>query len=79
MIQGFSQCGFSGLSLIEQTSDRHRALNVRHQRIHPPARRIVLPDRLTVCGGPSLPAALDWLGAALMITQFGSGPASLKN
>ncbi len=30
-------------------------------RLYPPARRIVLPDRLTVCGGPSLPAALDWL------------------
>jgi iron complex transport system substrate-binding protein len=31
--------------------------------LYPPDRRIVLPDRLTVCGGPSLPAALDWLTA----------------
>ncbi|MEX0851946.1 MAG: ABC transporter substrate-binding protein [Bauldia sp.] len=30
-------------------------------RLYPPARRIVLPERLTVCGGPSLPAAVDWL------------------
>lgn len=30
-------------------------------RLYPPERRIVLPERLTVCGGPSLPAALDWL------------------
>ena len=30
-------------------------------RLYPPARRVVLPDKLTVCGGPSLPAALDWL------------------
>jgi len=31
------------------------------KRLYPPERRIVLPERLTVCGGPSLPAALDWL------------------
>ncbi len=29
--------------------------------LYPQARRIVLPERLVVCGGPSLPAALDWL------------------
>jgi iron complex transport system substrate-binding protein len=32
-------------------------------RLYPPDRRIVLPERLTVCGGPSLPAALDRLTA----------------
>jgi iron complex transport system substrate-binding protein len=32
-------------------------------RMYPPDRRIVLPERLTVCGGPSLPAALDRLAA----------------
>ena len=32
-------------------------------RLYPPERRIVLPEKLTVCGGPSLPAALDWLAA----------------
>ncbi len=31
--------------------------------LYPPAKRIVLPERLTVCGGPSLPAAFDWLAA----------------
>src|SRR5262249_40951345 len=31
--------------------------------LYPPEKRIVLPDRLTVCGGPTLPAAFDWLGA----------------
>ncbi len=30
-------------------------------RLYPPERRIALPEKLTVCGGPSLPAALDWL------------------
>lgn len=29
--------------------------------LYPPERRIVLPEKLTVCGGPSLPAALDRL------------------
>jgi len=39
-------------------------------RIYPPERRIVLPDKLTVCGGPSLPAALDWLaGEARRVRQ----------
>lgn len=38
--------------------------------LYPPARRIVLPEKLTVCGGPSLPAALDWLaGEAKRIQQ----------
>ena len=32
--------------------------------LYPPAKRIVLPQNLTVCGGPSLPAAIDWLAAA---------------
>jgi len=33
------------------------------ERLYPAGRRIVLPERLTVCAGPSLPAALDWLAA----------------
>jgi iron complex transport system substrate-binding protein len=32
-------------------------------RDFPPDKRIVLPDRLTVCGGPSLPTAFDWLAS----------------
>jgi len=28
-------------------------------RLYPASRRIVLPPKLTVCGGPTLPAALD--------------------
>lgn len=34
--------------------------------LYPPDRRIVLPDVLTVCAGPSLPAALDWLTAEVV-------------
>jgi iron complex transport system substrate-binding protein len=33
------------------------------ERLYPAERRIVLPERLTVCAGPSLPAALDWLAS----------------
>ncbi|EJW12853.1 Vitamin B12 ABC transporter, B12-binding component BtuF [Rhodovulum sp. PH10] len=33
-------------------------------RLYPPARRIVMPERLTVCGGPMLADALDRLAAA---------------
>ena len=29
--------------------------------LYPPSRRIVLPQRLVVCGGPSLPTALAWV------------------
>jgi iron complex transport system substrate-binding protein len=29
--------------------------------LYPPERRIAMPERLTVCGGPSLPAALETL------------------
>lgn len=29
--------------------------------LYPPARRIILPSRFTLCGGPSLVAALDYL------------------
>lgn len=32
---------------------------------YPADRRILLPENLTVCGGPSVPAALDWLSAEI--------------
>ncbi len=38
--------------------------------LYPASRRILLPERLTVCGGPSLPDALDWLSSeARRVTQ----------
>jgi len=33
------------------------------ETLYPPDKRIPLPDKLTACGGPSLPAAIDWLAA----------------
>jgi iron complex transport system substrate-binding protein len=34
-------------------------------KLYSPSKRITLPERLTVCGGPSLPAAIDWLAAEI--------------
>ena len=33
--------------------------------LYPPERRIALPTRLTMCGGPALVAAFDYLAGAL--------------
>jgi iron complex transport system substrate-binding protein len=35
------------------------------EKFYPPAKRIVLPERLTVCGGPTLAEALDHLATEL--------------
>ena len=43
----------------------HPVLNA----LYPPDRRIVMPERLTVCAGPSLPAALDWLSTEVSRTM----------
>ena len=57
----------SGLSrdgeLVEEANGQG-ALYLTHpalQALYPPARRIILPARYTICGGPSLVAALDYL------------------
>jgi iron complex transport system substrate-binding protein len=34
--------------------------------LFPPDKRVALPDKLTACGGASLPDAIDWLSAAAM-------------
>jgi iron complex transport system substrate-binding protein len=50
-------------SLVPEAEDQGSALLAHPAllRLFPPAKRIVLPEKLTVCGGPSLPAAFDWL------------------
>ena len=47
--------------------DQGRALLLHPalQTLYPPARRIVIPERLTVCGGPMLVEALDRLAAEI--------------
>jgi iron complex transport system substrate-binding protein len=37
--------------------------------LFPPDKRVALPDKLTACGGPSLPDAIDWLSAAAVKAQ----------
>jgi iron complex transport system substrate-binding protein len=45
------------------------------EKLYPPSRRIVIPEDLTVCGGPMLPDALDRLVAEL--NRVGAGGISL--
>lgn len=54
------------VSSLQPTADDQGSALLAHPALaalFPPERRIALPDRLTVCGGPSLPAALDWLAS----------------
>jgi iron complex transport system substrate-binding protein len=53
--------GASDREAVDQGSAflRHPAL----ARAVPPERRLVLPDRLTICGGPATPDAIDALAA----------------
>ena len=51
-----------------ETPDGQGALYLAHpalQALYPPQRRIVLPNRYTLCGGPSLIAAFDYLANAM--------------
>jgi iron complex transport system substrate-binding protein len=43
-------------------------------RNYPPERRIVVPEQLTICGGPMLPAALDRLSEAMTRITRSPGP-----
>ena len=51
----------------DQAEDQGRAflLHPALARLYPPGRRIALPERLTVCGGPMLAEALDHLTRAV--------------
>lgn len=52
------------MSSIIEKPDAQGALYLTHpalRALYPPARRIVLPSRFTLCAGPSLVAALDYL------------------
>ena len=45
--------------------------------LYPPERRIVLPTRYTLCGGPALVAALDYLAA--LLTRLAQPPTMRTN
>jgi iron complex transport system substrate-binding protein len=52
------------LSSLIETPDSQGAVYLTHpalRELYPPARRIILPARYTLCGGPSLIAAFDYL------------------
>ena len=59
------------LILVSETGDRAEddgrafLLHPALERFYPPSKRIVIPERLTVCGGPMLAEALDVLIAEL--------------
>jgi iron complex transport system substrate-binding protein len=52
------------MSSVVETPDGQGALYLAHpalRALYPPARRIILPSRYTLCGGPGLVAAFDYL------------------
>jgi iron complex transport system substrate-binding protein len=51
----------------------HPALNA----LYPPQRRIVLPPRYTICGGPALVAAFDYLAG--LLTRLAQSPTIRTN
>jgi iron complex transport system substrate-binding protein len=56
------------LSSAVEKPEGQGALYLTHpalRELYPPARRIVLPSRLTLCAGPSLVAAFDYLADVL--------------
>jgi len=50
---------------VAEDQGRALLLHPALQNLYPPARRIVIPERLTVCGGPMLVEALDRLAAEI--------------
>ncbi|QDL96942.1 ABC transporter substrate-binding protein [Rhodopseudomonas palustris] len=89
---GLSYGGFASLEAIvaarpdlllvseqqPQAEDQGKALLLHPaiQQAYPQSRRIVVPDQLTVCGGPMLPAALDRLSDAIEQISRRHGVAS---
>jgi len=52
-------------SNVAEDEGRALLLHPALEKLYPPSRRIVIPEDLTVCGGPALPDALDRLVAEL--------------
>ena len=63
------------VSNMLEVPDGQGALYLTHpalQELYPPSRRILLPSRYTLCGGPSLIAAFDYLTE--VVTRLGNKP-----
>jgi iron complex transport system substrate-binding protein len=50
---------------VAEDQGRAFLLHPALERLYPPSKRMVLPERLTVCGGPMIADALD-----LLVTEF---------
>ena len=67
------------LSNVLEVPDGQGAAYLTHpalRELYPPARRILLPSRYTLCGGPSLIAAFDYLTD--VVTQLSAKPAVIR-
>jgi iron complex transport system substrate-binding protein len=67
--------------LNNEPTDAHDqgSTNLTHPALaaaYPPERRLVLPTRYTLCGGPALIAAFDYLAATL--TRLSAQPATIR-
>jgi iron complex transport system substrate-binding protein len=67
------------MSNLIETPDTQGAVYLTHpalRTLYPPARRIMFPTRFTLCGGPSLVAALDYLADTMtrLATEFRPPP-----
>jgi iron complex transport system substrate-binding protein len=62
------------MSTLVEEANGQGALYLTHpalRALYPPARRIILPARYTICGGPSLVAGLDYLTG--VVTRLAAG------
>jgi len=63
------------MSTVVETPDGQGALYLTHpalRALYPPSRRIILPSRYTLCGGPSLVAGFDYLTE--VVTRLAAQP-----
>jgi iron complex transport system substrate-binding protein len=62
------------MSILVEEANGQGALYLTHpalRALYPPERRILLPARYTICGGPSLIAGLDYLTE--VVTRLAAG------
>lgn len=66
--------------IVDSRSDRpsdHGEAKLAHpalQRLYPPGRRLAIPPRLSVCGGPSTPALIAWFRDQIERTVLPAAP-----
>jgi len=63
--------------IVDDSKLARMAVNKALNALYPPERRIVLPARYTLCGGPALIAALDYLTE--LLTRLAQSPTMRTN